>query len=274
MPPKKILGEHPSPDEFGCHTIAEDGQTNSNTPHRSLIQDDQGRNATILQIREALVQHHVSTGMIERDKRKIKNLIAQGYPVSEVYVHRFPKSDKTRKGNLTEVFLAEYICSSSDAVLPVYRLRYNPNVEQSMKGDDVLIFDFSSKRPRIIVCEAKFRGTPSKKAVQDIVEGLIRSYKAGLPASLQFVSDRLYEANNIELADQVSDCALHMANGNLDLNYVGLLLSNHNSKSNVNQHTEGNLRNLVMISLGIVEPSLLVQESFDGIEEKVYGNPE
>jgi hypothetical protein len=143
-----------------------------------------------------------------------------------------------------------------------------------MKGDDVLAFDFSSKRPRIIVGEAKFRGTPSKKAVQDIVSGLVRSYKAGLPASLQFVADRLYEVDNIDLADRISDCPLQMAKGRLDLSYVGFLLSDTESKSKVDQHTEGSLRSLVMISLGMDSPTQIVIDCFEGIEAEVYDNPE
>lgn len=274
MLPDKILGEHPAPDAFGCHTIAEDGQTSSDVPHRSLTQNDDYRERTVEQLRAALIEHHASAGMIAQDQRKIKNLRAQGYPVADADIHRFPRSDTTRKGNLTEVFLAEYICSTSGAALPVYRLRYNPNVEQSMKGDDVLGFDFGSKRPRIIVGEAKFRGTPSKKAVQDIVSGLVRSHQAGLPVSLQFVADRLYESNNIDLANRVADCSLQMASGRLDLNYIGLLLSDTSSKSKVDQHTDGNLRNLVMISLGMDAPSLLVHDCFEGIEEDAYGNPE
>ncbi len=43
------------------------------------------------------------------------------------------------------VFLAEYIVAESEASLPVYRLRYNPNVEQSMKGDDGSV---ANTRPR------------------------------------------------------------------------------------------------------------------------------
>ena len=143
-----------------------------------------------------------------------------------------------------------------------------------MKGDDVLAFDFSSKRPRIIVAEAKFRETPSKQAVQEIVGALVRSYQSGLPASLQFVADRLYEASNIDLANRVMDCSLQMAKGRLDLNYVGLLLGDTNSKSKVNQHTEGTLRNLVMISLGVNNPSQLIHDCFDGIEEETYADPE
>jgi hypothetical protein len=48
-------------------------------------------------------------------------------------------------------------------------------------------------------------------------------------------------------------------------------LSNTNSKSHVDQHTNGGLRNLVMISLGVDDPNALVQDCFDGIEEDADG---
>ncbi|MFQ6963494.1 MAG: Hachiman antiphage defense system protein HamA [Oscillospiraceae bacterium] len=43
-----------------------------------------------------------------------------------------------------------------------YRLRYNTNPDQSMKGDDVLLFDLDSDPVRIVVGESKFRGTPDE----------------------------------------------------------------------------------------------------------------
>jgi len=272
MAPKLFIGKHPSQESFGGYTSAEDCQTKREVPHRALIQHDQHRDKTVQQLRAALVKHHASAAMIARDQRIKENLRTQGYPIYEAVAHRFPRSSTTRKGNLAEVFLAEYICAASDADLPIYRLRYNPNVEQSMKGDDVLAFDFSSKRPCILVGEAKYRGTPSKQAVQDIVRGLIRSHQAGLPVSLQFVADRLYEANNIDLADRVADCSLQMAKGRLKIRYVGLLLSNAKSKSQVDKHTDGSLRKLVMISLGMGNPAQLVQDCFEGIEVQAYGN--
>ena len=274
MQPDDILGPHPAPDAFGCHTQAEDARTKSDVPHRALSQDDGNCEQTVEQLREALIRHHTSEEMRERDRRKRESLRQLGYPVSDKEIHRFPRTNKTRKGNLAEVFLAEYIVAGSDADLPVYRLRYNPNVEQSMKGDDVLAFDFRSRRVRILVGEAKFRGTPSKKAVEDIVGGLCRSHQAGLPVSLQFVADRLFEAGNMDLGRRVEDCALLMAQGRLDLYYVGLLLSNTNSKASVDRHTNGDLRNLVMISLGVDDPNGLVCECFDGIEEDAYGDSE
>jgi len=275
MTPRQVnemLGPHPEPDAFGCHTNAEDTNTNSTVPHRALTQDSDSRVETVQQLREALIQHHTNEEMRERDRRKRESLRQLGYPVSDTKTHRFPSADKTRKGNLAEVFLAEYIVAGADAELPIYRLRYNPNVEQSMKGDDVLAFDFHSERARILVGESKFRGTPSKSAVEDIVAGLVRSHQAGLPASLQFIADRLFETDNMDLGRRVENCALLMARGRLDLEYVGLLLSNTNSKSHVDRHTNGELRNLVMISLGVDDPNSLVRDCFDGIEEDVDGD--
>jgi hypothetical protein len=59
-------------------------------------------------------------------------------------------------------------------------VRYNPNVDQSMKGDDVLAFDLDSHPVRVIVGEAKVRATSTKGSVQEIVTGLVRSVKAGV----------------------------------------------------------------------------------------------
>ena len=141
-----------------------------------------------------------------------------------------------------------------------------------MKGDDVLAFDFDSDPVRILIGEAKFRGIPSRASVEEIVAGLIRSHQAGLPASLQFVADRLFESGNMDLGRRVENCAIFMALGRLDLQYVGLLLSNTNSKSYVDQYTNGDLRNLIMISLGIDDPNGLIAQCFEGIEESDDGD--
>ncbi|ELE1939531.1 DUF1837 domain-containing protein [Vibrio cholerae] len=268
-----ILGKHPTGNNFGNFTSYSDVITAKGVTHRELSLPDANVNTAVQELRLALIQHHASAEMIARDNKKIASLQNLGYTFDDANVQRFPTHSDTQKGNLTEVFLAEYICASSEAELPVYRLRHNPNVEQSMKGDDVLAFDFRGQKPRIIIGEAKFRGTPSKLAVEEIINGLNSSYQGGLPASLQFVADRLYESGNNVLADQVESCALHMTNGNLDLNYVGILLSNQNSANPINTHADSNIRELVMISLAVSKPIDLVNACFNGIEEEAHGNP-
>ena len=63
-----------------------------------------------------------------------------------------------------------------------------------------------------------------------------------------------------------------MASGRLDLQYVGLLLSNTNSKSQVDRHTSGDLRNLVMLSFGMDDPNGMVDQCFDGLEQSDNGD--
>ncbi|WP_055648496.1 Hachiman antiphage defense system protein HamA [Shewanella sp. Sh95] len=270
---ESILGIHPTVNSFGYFAASTDLVTAKNIAHRELLIPDAKVNDAVQELRPALIQHHASAEMIARDNRKIASLKKLGYTIDDANVQRFPTHSDTQKGNLTEVFLAEYIVASSGANLPVYRLRYNPNVDQSMKGDDVLAFDFRGRKPRIIIGEAKFRGVPSKAAVEDIIKGLNSSYQGGLPASLQFVADRLYESGQNNLADQVESCALQIANGNLDLNYVGILLSNQNSANPINTHADSNISELVMISLAMSKPIEFVTACFEGIEEEAHGNP-
>ncbi len=179
---------------------------------------------------------------------------------------RFPTSDKTRKGNFAEIVLAEYLIAATPAELPVYRLRHNTNIEQSMKGDDVLAFDLDANPVRIIVGEAKFRGTPNRDAVESIVDALERSNKGGLPTSLQFVADQLFDEGKTELGARVNECAELFIEGRLQLDYAGFLLSTEATANAVRTYTPNGLRRLVMISANVSNPSGLVDDCFRGLE--------
>ena len=64
-----------------------------------------------------------------------------------------PKLDTTQKGNCAEVILSEYLVSTSGLDLLIYMLHYNTNVNQSMKGDDVLLFNQDKIDEKIIEFE-------------------------------------------------------------------------------------------------------------------------
>jgi hypothetical protein len=131
-----------------------------------------------------------------------------------------------------------------------------------MKGDDVLAFDLDVRPPKIIVGEAKFRGTSSSAAVREIVEGLLRSSRGGIPASLQFVADRLIDAGDLNLADRVLDCVKLIALGELRIDYIGMLLSDTKAANRIDDATPGSLRRLAMISLGAENTNALVNACY------------
>lgn len=258
-----IVDKHPDKmSPLGISLVANDGITTSGVAHRSLAEN--GHNDVLLKYMEdALQKHHISPDALQRHMDLITSLKIKGLPIPR---SPYPQDFTTQKGNFAEVFLAEYLSSTTDAQLPIYRLRYNTNPDQSMKGDDVLLFDLDADPVRIIVGESKFRTTPDKQAVVDIVDGLVRSNKAGLPISLMFVAERLFQEGKSEIGQRVQNCALLFATNKLQIDYVGLLMSNQNAKNHINKHTDNKLHNLLMISLGMHAPQTIVTQAFEELE--------
>lgn len=265
-----ILGTHPSGGLFGCHTSASEGYTLSEIPHRALDMEEAKSSQMISQIRPALIKHHADEEKISRIKRQLERL---GFDYSKLPLNPIPTIDKTRKGNLAEIFLAEYITASTGLDLPIYRLRFNPNIEQSMKGDDLLAFDFSKNPVKIIVGEAKFRTNPDKAAVQEMINALVLSKHAGIPASIQFIANRLFEIGRADLGQQVEDCAEGIVNGKHDIVYVGFLMSSKNCKNYVDKHTESLLPNLAVLSFSSENLKQFYEECFINLEEDAFGSP-
>jgi len=261
-----IIYDHPTGTHpFAVSLISIDGTTVSGVTYRKL--EENGHNDVLVDFMvPALQNHHISPDTFERRKE-----LMQSFRIANISIppSPYPRNVTTQKGNFAEVFLAEYLRSTTETQIPVYRLRYNPNVEQSMKGDDVLLFDMDSDPVRIIVGEAKFRGTPTRQAVVDMIDGLVRSNRAGLPVSLMFVADRLFEEGKNGIAKKVQDCALLFAKNRLRIDYVGLLMSNCNVSNHVNNHTTNELHNLLMISLGTQQPETIVQQAFTRLEGAV-----
>lgn len=265
-----ILGTHPSDELFGCHTVANEGYTQSAIIHRALDLEEANHSKMVAQLRPALIKHHASDEKISRIKHQLERL---GFDYSRLSLSSIPKTDKTRKGNLAEIFLAEYITASTDLNLPIYRLRFNPNVEQSMKGDDLLAFDFSKKSVKIIVGEAKFRTSPNKNAVQEMINALMPSNQAGVPASIQFIASLLFEIGRADLGRQVEDCAEGIVNGKHDIMYVGFMMSSNNCKSCVDKHTESRIPNLAVLSFSSKNLKQFYEDCFMKLEEEAYGSP-
>jgi hypothetical protein len=244
---------------------SEDSMTATRVPHRALLEIRDRRTLATDGLRNALSRHHTSEDQLRQSGALIEAMRRLGLSPS-ARLSRFPTNPNTRKGNLAEVVLAEYVAAAARLTVPVYRLRYNPNVNESMKGDDVLAFDLESEPARVVVGEAKFRGAPTRSAVVEIVQALVRSHRGGIPTSLQFVADRLFEVGNGELATRVRNCALLFAGDRLRIDYVGLMLSDDRASAYVANETPAMLRHLLMISLGVADPDGFASECYEGLE--------
>jgi hypothetical protein len=263
----EIIGPHPLPPHpCGIHLAATDQKTAHTVPHRVL--DDGPLQAVkfTAAMTQWIVTHHISPGAIERDRIRREALARQGLVDC---VQRFPINPNTQKGNWAEILLAEYVAASYGAQLPVYRLRYNPNVDQSMKGDDVLAFDLDSNPVRVLVGEAKFRSTPDKAVVEELVGALAKSHAGNIPASLQFVANILFESGNNQLGAKVAACNALFAQGRLQLDYVGLLVSSRDAHLHVQRNAKSDVRRLAVMSLGLADPEGIVTDSYAGAGAQV-----
>lgn len=260
-----ILGEHPSPPHALGLLVSNDGETDARVQHRKLSETTGTRTGVVDGVRGMLERHHGSPEQHERDRRLREAIEAIGVR-GNARLSRYPTNETTRKGNLAEVLLAEYVTASCGIALPVYRLRYNPNIEQSMKGDDVLAFDLDADPVRLVVGEAKFRSTSSSTVVKEIIGNLAKSHKGGLPTSLQFVADRLFEEQGMEeVAKKVLDCARLFALDRLSLDYVGMLVGDGRSAEWIDRRSSADLRRLAMISVSLEDPDSLVDDCFRGL---------
>ncbi|QQR81276.1 MAG: DUF1837 domain-containing protein [Deltaproteobacteria bacterium] len=263
-----VIGPHPIPPHpCGIHFSAIDQQTIHNVPHRTLETEDLLSTEFTAKMTQWIITHHASPEAIDRDRKRREGLARQG--LVDPTPSRFPTNTKTQKGNWAEILLAEYIAASSTAQLPVYRLRYNTNADQSMKGDDILAFDLDSNPVRILVGEAKFRSTPSKQVVDELVGALTKSHSGNIPASLQFIADRLFESGNNELGTKVAECNSLFAHGKLQLDYVGLLVSSKDAHHHIHKNAKSTIRRLAVISLGLSDPEGVVTTSYEGVKAHI-----
>lgn len=260
-----VVGDHPTPPQvFGVQFVHADGHSKHGVPTRRLSESNVGVDGIVMEMKRCIRIHHSRPEDLKRDQRRRSALARQGFTFPTT---RFPTNSNTQKGNWAEILLAEYVSSACSAQLPIYRLRYNPNIEQSMKGDDVLAFDLDADPIRIIVGEAKFRKIPSKKDVVDIVTTLERSIRVGVPVSLQFVADRLFYERQDDLGRRIEECCDLFARDRLQLDHVGLLVSNQNTSDQVKRNAESSMRRLAVMSLCLSDPIASVESSFEGLED-------
>lgn len=263
----ELIGKHPAIGLFNEWCAFEDTIPTISKKHRKLTDKGIDRDILIEKLSDWIIEHHTPPKQLERFEKK--KLILNKHDFKEYVSKRMPfpiRNFTTQKGNLGEILLAEYLKSSSGLELLVYKLRFNPNIEQSMKGDDILLFDKNNIENKIIMGEAKYRTTPTKSVIDDIMDALS---KDNLPISLSFMRDRLDELNEEDVSEQVDDLISDIYKKSIPIVYVGFLHSNHNVSNTVETHLNTDNENLVVISYGEQNPEILIKESFDKAIEKI-----
>ena len=269
---EKLIGKHPDNiHPFGRWLVVNDLPDSDTKCHRELTESIAVDDDLIEWMARKIINHHYEESSINRLKEKFGSL---GFTKYAEQHRKLPIVDKTKKGNATEVFLIDYIQATQNReLIQPFKLRYNPNVDQSMKGDDVLMVDLfeenGSEKIKIYLGESKFRSNPSKTAIEDITNSLS---KDTLPLSYTFLVERINESDEA-LAKKLDDYIVQDIKDRGDLIYAGLLLSNTNASQTVERHLSSDNSNLVFISVGIDDPDGFIESVFEKAEELI-SNPD
>ena len=266
----ELIGSHPMPpNQFGRWLVCDDVNVIANKCHRLLSEKITIDSELIDWLAKKLIQHHYGNYALKRLKQKFSDI---GYPGYAELNSRLPRTDKVKKCNTTEILLIEYIESClNKELIKAFRFRYNPNVDQSMKGDDALLVDLiknnGKTKARLYLGEAKFRTKPTKQVVDDILATLSKDKK---PISYSFLVDTIArQPEGEELADSLDDLIIDEIKGRGDIIYTGFLLSNENTSSYVESNLDSDNPQLVFVSVGIENPEKLVEQAFKKAEELI-----
>lgn len=270
-----LIGNHPaSPDLFEKWFECNDVPTSKGKCHRSLSGRIAFDDSELIEwLARKLILHHYEETRISKLKAKYTQL---GFGQYASQFRRLPKADRVKKGNATEILLIEYIQSCQNKpLIKSYKLRFNTNVDQAMKGDDALLLDLitddkGNKRLRVFLGEGKFRKTPDKTVINDIINALDNGKE---PLSYSYLLEELYRnPNTRDLADTLEEFVLNEIKKKGDIIYAGFLLSSNKTFSVVESHLSSNNPQFVFISAGIDNPTSLIAKAFERANE-LLNNP-
>lgn len=265
---QELIGNHPElPNIFAKWLKCNDVPVTANKSHRSLTPSISTTDDELVNwLGRKLFEHHHSDYRVEKLKENYAKLGFKEYAERH---RKLPTADRTKKGNATEILLTEYIESCfKKTLIKVFKLRYNPNVEQAIKGDDTLMVDIVSNKHgdsvKLYLGEAKFRKTPSKDVIQTLATSLSKDKR---PLSYSFLVDELGRSPETkDLADILDAFIVEEIKGNGDLVYAGFLLSDTDTFSNVENHFTSDNPQMVLISIGIEKPEELIEKAFERAE--------
>lgn len=266
----EIIGKHPDdPHIFHRWFEATDHPVQDHINHRALNgQLDADDPELIEWLARRIIDHHYSPELLNRLKSRYRRL---GFARFAAMHRQIPISDTTRKGNATEIILIEYLQSCQEQEqIKAFRLRYNPNVDQSMKGDDAMLVevvqdDRGRDDLKVLLGEAKFRGTPSSAVLEEISGAL---GKDKVPLSYSFLIQRLADDPETEhLADLLENFLIAEIKDKGNLRYAGLLLSSTAAGRFVQNNFSIDNPAMVIISAGIEAPAQLVSNAFQKAQE-------
>ncbi len=178
--------------------------------HYEFVEDDVQRDEVKGALAKLLYEYHtsspVNTNLLAQLKyRQLATALTKDND-------QRPLNSTTRSGNLVEILASEF-AKKQGYDIPILRLQYNPNPDQSMKGDDILGFIFSedgTEQDALLIGEGKYRSSFETRVVEEAYDDLKRKIYSH-PVSMEFVATILTLEGDQHLAAKIRQLRQRLA---------------------------------------------------------------
>lgn len=183
---------------------------------------------------------------------------------ANVVRNALPASKRARSGDFGEILATEYVDQATPYRVPIRRLRFKDDRAMAMRGDDVLGFQFGTTPLNVLKTEAKSRVSLSSSTAKEACDGLCRHQGRPNPSTLSFISRRLREMGQHDLAAAIEN----LQESEIPLTTVGHLiftLSSNNPITALTSVSRSPIQGIVRQLAGCVIPdhAAFIQEIFD-----------
>jgi hypothetical protein len=154
---------------------------------------------------------------------------------------KLPTSKTIRSGDLAEILCTAYVHEGTPFKKGIQRLRWKDHRNMSMRGEDVLAFEFNPSRGaiRILKAEVKSRATMKADVIAEARDSL--SANNGLPShhAMAFVSDRVHETGEPDLGDALDKLLLKKGVKVAQVTHLLFSFSGNATKTMLKKNLEG-----------------------------------
>jgi hypothetical protein len=185
---------------------------------------------------------------------------------------KLPDTKSMRSGDLGEILVTEYIAEKTSYTVPIKRLRWKDHRNMAMRGEDVIAVQRQpGLRPlRFLKTEAKSRVSVRAPVVAEARAALDKDN--GLPSAhaLAFVSERLMETGDSDLADAIDDAQLKTGISVQSVSHLLFTFSGNDPTSQLKSGLENYRGTISQHSVGLRVPAH--GEFVHAVYEKVITN--
>jgi hypothetical protein len=128
---------------------------------------------------------------------------------AELVREKLPTTKSIRSGDLGEILATEYIGEKTQYEAPIKRLRWKDHRNMALRGDDVIAMRVDENDAlHFLKTEAKSRVNLPNGVLAEARTALDNHNGLPSPHALEFISERLLELGDTELADAIDDALL------------------------------------------------------------------